>query len=86
MARSPVFLRVRVDGFWLIDAVGSQAEDDRHAVGDAAVDAAVVVGPGLDDIAIVIKGVVGLGAAEVSQGEAVSPNSMPLTAGTENIM
>ena len=31
-----------------------------------------MVGPGLDGIAIVIKGVVGLGAAEVCQGEAVA--------------
>ena len=31
-----------------------------------------MVGPGLDGIAIVIKSVIGLGAAEVSQGEAVA--------------
>ena len=71
-----ILFRIRVDRFlFLADGsrrLDDQAEDDGHAVGDTAIDAAVVIGPGLDDIAVIIKVIIGLGTAEVCQGKAVA--------------
>ena len=48
----------------------SGAEDDRHSVGDAAVDARVVVGGRDHRIALHAEGIVGLRAFQVGEAEA----------------
>ena len=59
-----VFLRIRIDGILALTdgrrRFNGQAEDKGHAVGNAAVNAAVVIGLGLYDAIIVIESIVGL--------------------------
>ena len=84
-----VFLRIRIDGILALTdgrrRFNGQAEDKGHAVGNAAVNAAVVIGLGLYDAIIVIESIVACEPRRPVKAKP-SPNSMPFTAGTENIM
>ena len=63
----------------------TRSEEDRHPVGDAAEDAAVVVGGGLLHLTILdAERVVCLAARLGGKAKARAPNSIPLTAGMPN--